>query len=85
MRRGLITNRRRLDLRLKLMELEMNDQASVSHYAKVIRDQLLVNNGYGGERELIDDHGEASLRPPKPLTCAQRRRLVTAQDADVPF
>ena len=82
MRRGAFTNRHRLDLRLKLMELEMNHQANASHYAKVIRDELLTNGGNGHARNLYDDHGEyPSLRPPLPE--ARDRLRQKAREAKV--
>jgi hypothetical protein len=95
MRRGQLTNRHRLDLRLKLMELEMRNQASASHYAKVIREELLKNAGYGTPRNLHDDQGEhPSLRPPlkvgRDKTRAEKRAEALAQaladpEPDIPF
>jgi hypothetical protein len=95
MRRGQITNRHRLDLRLKLMELEMNRQARASHYAKVIRSELEKNGGYGTPRNLYDDQGEPSLRPPlkrgRDKLRAELRAEAAAQalaapdEPDVPF
>lgn len=34
----------------------------MSHYSKVIRDELLKNGGFGGPRYLVDDKGGSSLR-----------------------
>lgn len=61
-RRGMIHNRERLNRRLMLMQLELNEQASLSHYSKVIRDELLDNGGYGGPRYVVDDKAGSSLR-----------------------
>jgi hypothetical protein len=61
-RRGMVLNRERLDRRLMLMQLHFNRQANVSHYAKVIREELLKNRGWGGERYLVDDRAGSSLR-----------------------
>ena len=61
-RRGMIHNRERLNRRLMLIQLELNEQASLSHYSKVIRDELLANGGYGGQRYVVDDKGGSSLR-----------------------
>ena len=61
-RAGMIHNRERLDRRLMLAQLHFNKQANLSHYAKVIRDELLKNEGFGGARYLVDDKAGSSLR-----------------------
>jgi hypothetical protein len=61
-RRGMFHNRERMNRRLMLMQLELNRQASMHHYAKVIRDELMGNGGYGAERHLLDDQLGSSLR-----------------------
>jgi hypothetical protein len=54
-RAGMLHNRERMNRRLMLMQLYLNHEASISHYSKVIRDELLANGGFGGERYLVDD------------------------------
>jgi hypothetical protein len=96
MRRGGLTNRHRLDLRLKLMELELNREASASYYAKIIREELLKNSGYGSPRHQHDDRGpHPSLRPPLKMgrdklraekrAEAAAQALVDPDEPDIPF
>jgi hypothetical protein len=61
-RRGLIRNRERLNRRMMLIQLEANGQAKLGAYAKVIRDELLKNAGYGAQRYVVDDKNGSSLR-----------------------
>jgi hypothetical protein len=67
-RRGLIRNRARLDRRLMLMQLEINGKANEARYAKIVREELLKNAGFGGARYVVDDKGGSSLRIFKPTT-----------------
>lgn len=61
-RRGLIHNRERLDRRLMLMQLDLTGKAKQGEYAKVIREELLTNQGFGGPRYVVDDKNGSSLR-----------------------
>lgn len=61
-RRGMMHNRERLTRRLMLIQLDLNKQASMSHYSKIIRDELLGNQGFGAARYVIDDRNGSSLR-----------------------
>jgi hypothetical protein len=61
-RRGMLHNRERLNRRLMLMQLELNGQASMSPYSKVIREELLGNGGLGAARYVVDDRNGSSLR-----------------------
>ena len=45
-----------------LMQLELNGQAGMSHYSKVIREELLGRGGFGATRYVIDDRNGSSLR-----------------------
>ncbi|MGH3038599.1 MAG: hypothetical protein ACRDLZ_04220 [Gaiellaceae bacterium] len=54
-RAGMLHNRERMNRRLMLTQLSLNRQATISHYSKVIRDELLAHGGFGGERYIVDD------------------------------
>jgi hypothetical protein len=45
-----IHNRERLNRRLMLMQLDLTGKARQGEYAKIIREELLKNAGFGGPR-----------------------------------
>lgn len=61
-RRGMLHNRERLNRRLMLMQMELNSEASMSRYSKIIRDELVCNGGFGAARYVVDDKNGSSLR-----------------------
>ena len=61
-RAAVMTNRRRLDRLLMLMQLQLNELADVDAYASAIRDWLLAHRGRPTARQrLITDHENHSL------------------------
>ena len=45
-----------------LMQLDLNGQARQGEYARIIREELLKNEGFGGPRYVVDDKSGSSLR-----------------------
>lgn len=45
-----------------LIQLDLNKQASMSHYSTIICDELFGNHGFGAARYVIDDKNGSSLR-----------------------
>jgi hypothetical protein len=58
----MLKNRERLQRRLLLMQLQLNGQANIGQYARIVRAELLKNGGFGAARYLVDDKAGSSLR-----------------------